>query len=528
MKLRIMLFISGCLLFTFVHAQNEKDFTPEQKFLRTMQLLKTAYVDTVQIDKVVEHGIRMMLEHLDPHSVYMTPEEIKRANEPLQGNFEGVGIQFQVIRDTVNVISTISGGPSEEVGIMAGDKIVEIDGEPFVGSVVTNTSVAEKLRGRKGTKVIVGIIRPPSDKILPFEIIRDRIPLYSIDASFMIDEQTGFIKINRFSGTTMDEFKEAMNKLSKQNMKNLILDLRNNSGGLLRTAIDLSDQFFDRDQLIVYTEGVNITGEKYYSTSNGLFKSGKLIILIDQGSASASEIVSGAVQDWDRGILVGRRSYGKGLVQKPYNYPDGSAIRLTIARYYTPSGRSIQKPYDDDKKKYLMELNDRLEKGEFVNIDSFTFPDSLLYTTPSGRKVYGGGGIMPDVFVPFDTTRLSDFYVEISRKNIFNQFIADYLQQNRKTLKKDYPTIEEFKKGFLPMTEQIVNDLIKYAIAQGVEETEIKEDTRKFMGYVLVGLIARNLFDQEAYFRILIDIDEEVKKALEILGSDEYDKLLNK
>lgn len=528
MKRRFVFFISGCLLFSFVYSQNEKGFTPEQKFLHTMQLLKTSYVDTVEIDKVVEHGIRMMLEHLDPHSVYMTPDEIKRANEPLQGNFEGVGIQFQVIRDTVNVISTISGGPSEEVGIMAGDKIVEIDGEPFVGSIVTNTSVAEKLRGKKGTKVIVGIVRTPSDKILQFEIIRDKIPIYSIDASFMLDEQTGYVRINRFSGTTMDEFRDAVDKLNKQNMENLILDLRNNSGGLLRTAIELSDQFFDRDQLIVYTEGVNVSSEQYYSTKNGLFKTGKLVILIDQGSASASEIVSGAVQDWDRGVIVGRRSFGKGLVQKPFNYPDGSAIRLTIARYYTPSGRCIQKPYDDDKKKYMRELNDRLEKGEFVSIDSLTFPDSLMYTTPKGRKVYGGGGIMPDVFVPFDTTRLSPYYVELSRKNIFNQFIADYLQKNRKSLKKDYSTIEEFKMGFMPLTEQIVNEVISYATDQGIEETEMEEDTRKFMGYVLVGLIARNLFDQEAYFRILIDIDEEVRKAMEILGSDEYEKILNK
>ncbi len=527
MRQRFFLLLAFNLLFISIYAQRETNFTYEHKFLRTVQLLKTAYVDSVDMNNVVEHGIKMMLEHLDPHSVYMTPDEIKRANEPLQGNFEGVGIQFQVIRDTVNVISTISGGPSEEAGLMAGDKIVEIDGLPFVGSVVTNTTVAEKLRGKKGTKVLIGIVRPPSDKILSFEIIRDKIPIYSIDASFMLDENTGYIKVNRFSGTTMDEFANSMEKLNKMNMQNLILDLRNNSGGLLRTAIDLADQFFDSDKLIVYTDGLNMNGEKYYSTSGGLFKSGKLIVLIDQGSASASEIVSGAIQDWDRGVIVGRRSYGKGLVQKPYNYPDGSAIRLTIARYYTPTGRCIQKPYDDDKKKYLSELNDRLEKGEFVNIDSLTFPDSLMYTTPSGRQVYGGGGIMPDVFVPFDTTRLSDYYVELSRKNIFNQFIADYLQNNRKSLKKDYPTIEEFKKGVIPMTEQIVNEIVKYARDQGIDETEMKEDTRKFMGYVLVGLIARNLYDQEAYFRVLIDIDEEVKRALEILSSDEYIKILN-
>jgi carboxyl-terminal processing protease len=526
MKKVIFFSITALLLNICVFAQRETSFTPDQKFLRTLNLLKTAYVDSVNIDKVVEYGIKMMLEHLDPHSVYMTPDEVKRANEPLQGNFEGIGIQFQVIRDTVNVISTISGGPSEEAGILAGDKIVEIDGEAFVGSVVTNTSVADKLRGKKGSKVIVGIIRPPLEKILPFEIIRDKIPLYSIDASFMLDDSTGYIKINRFSSTTMDEFDAAIKKLNQQNVKDLILDLRNNSGGLLKTSIDLSDQFIEKDRLIVYTEGLNMSSEKYFSTSKGEFINGRLIVLIDQGSASASEIVSGAIQDWDRGVIVGRRSYGKGLVQKPFNYPDGSAVRLTTARYYTPTGRCIQKPYDDDKKKYMKELNDRLESGEMVSMESLSFPDSLMFSTPAGRKVYGGGGIMPDVFVPLDTTRLSDYYVELSRKNIINQFIADYMQKNRRDLKKDFPDIEAFKAAFLPKAGQLVNEVIAYATEQGIEPAEINSETRNFMGYILIGVIARNLFDQEAYFRIVIDIDQEIKRAMQVLNSEEYDSIL--
>jgi carboxyl-terminal processing protease len=526
MKKVIFFSITALLLNICVFAQRETSFTPDQKFLRTLNLLKTAYVDSVNIDKVVEYGIKMMLEHLDPHSVYMTPDEVKRANEPLQGNFEGIGIQFQVIRDTVNVISTISGGPSEEAGILAGDKIVEIDGEAFVGSVVTNTSVADKLRGKKGSKVIVGIIRPPLEKILPFEIIRDKIPLYSIDASFMLDDSTGYIKINRFSSTTMDEFDAAIKKLKQQNVKDLILDLRNNSGGLLKTSIDLSDQFIEKDRLIVYTEGLNMSSEKYFSTSKGEFINGRLIVLIDQGSASASEIVSGAIQDWDRGVIVGRRSYGKGLVQKPFNYPDGSAVRLTTARYYTPTGRCIQKPYDDDKKKYMKELNDRLESGEMVSMESLSFPDSLMFSTPAGRKVYGGGGIMPDVFVPLDTTRLSDYYVELSRKNIINQFIADYMQKNRRDLKKDFPDIEAFKAAFLPKAGQLVNEVIAYATEQGIEPAEINSETRNFMGYILIGVIARNLFDQEAYFRIVIDIDQEIKRAMQVLNSEEYDSIL--
>jgi len=526
MKRKLILSLIAVLIITASHAQIEKTITYEQKILRTLQLMKTAYVDSVNMDQIVEYGIKMMLEHLDPHSVYMTPDEVTKSNEPLQGNFEGIGIQFQIIRDTVNVISTISGGPSEEVGIMAGDKIVSIDGEMFTGSLVTNTSVADKLRGKKGTKVIVGIMRAPSSNIIAFEIIRDKIPIYSIDAAFMLDKTTGYIKINRFSGTTLDEFNEAMLKLQSDNIQNLILDLRNNAGGFLRTAIDLSDQFFDKNKLLVYTEGNNMTGEKYYSTSSGSFITGKLVVLIDQGSASASEILAGAVQDWDRGVIIGRRSYGKGLVQKPYNYPDGSAIRLTTARYYTPTGRCIQKPYDDDKKKYMMELNQRLETGELVNMDSISFPDSLMYSTPSGRKVYGGGGIMPDVFVPLDTTRLSDYYIELARKNLINQFVADYLQKNRKTLQKQYPTIETYKTDFILKADELVNEIISYASAQGIEPAAITDETRSFMGYVIVGLIGRNLFDQQAYFKIILDIDMEVEKAMEIINSDEYDRIL--
>ncbi len=524
---RFILSITGCLIFGFLTCQTEDFFTSEHKILRTLQLLRSSYVDSVDIDKVVEHGIKMMLEHLDPHSVYMTAEEVRRANEPLLGSFEGIGIQYHIIRDTVNVISTISGGPSEVVGIMAGDKIVEIDGESFVGSIVTNTNVFSKLRGKKGTKVTVGVIRTHTENIITFEIIRDKIPINSVDAAFMLDEKTGFIKLNRFSGTTISEFNDAVDKLKKSNMQNLIIDLRNNSGGFLKSAIDFTDHFFDIGKLIVYTEGLNTRNEKYFSTSAGAFKNGKLVILIDQGSASACEIVSGAVQDWDRGVLVGRRTYGKGLVQKPFNFPDTSAIRLTIARYYTPSGRCIQKPYDDDKKKYLKELNDRLEKGELVNIDSVVFPDTLLYFTAAGRKVYGGGGIMPDIFVPIDTNRLNDYYAELLRKNIFNQFVVDYLNKNRKNLLKQYPSVDDFKKTFISQADSFVDEIIEYATAQGIEQTEISEKSHEFIGYVIIALIARNLYDTQAYFAIMIDIDIELNKALEILTSGEYENILS-
>jgi carboxyl-terminal processing protease len=528
MKIKIIISISLMFLFLGTYSQSERVFTPEQKFLRTLTLLKTHYVDTVNIEKAVESAIRGMLEKLDPHSVYMTPEETRRANEPLQGNFEGVGIQFQVIRDTVHIISTITGGPSEEVGIMPGDKIVEIDGENFTGSIVTNTSVAGKLRGQKGTKVLIGILRGTTESIISFEVIRDRIPIYSVDASFMLDENIGYIKVNRFSSTTMSEFEEAMKKLKEMGMKELVLDLRNNSGGFLRTAVEMSDQFFEKDKLIVYTEGVNMKGDRYFSSNKGLFIDGKLVVLIDHGSASASEIVSGAVQDWDRGVVIGRRSYGKGLVQRPFNYPDGSAVRLTTARYYTPTGRSIQKPYDDDKKKYMQELNDRLEKGEMVSIDSLDFPDSLMFTTPSGRQVYGGGGIMPDIFVPLDTARLSDYYIELSRKNIFNQFVSDYMQRNRKELRNKYPTVAELKADYVLKFDDLIEEIMSYAEKNGIEKSEMTEESKNFMGYVLVALIARNVFDQQAYFQVMMDIDTEIQQALSVLKSDQYQIILSK
>lgn len=517
-RILFLVFFVCCFSFSsFAQQLSPDNKNSEQKIIRALRLIKNNYVDSADIDNLIEHAIKAMLEHLDPHSVYMDKEEIQKANEPLQGNFEGVGIQFQIIRDTVNVVGVIPGGPSELIGIQAGDKIVAINGEDAVGSIVTNTYVTSKLRGSKGTKVKLGIIRFPLKTITEYDIIRDKIPINSLDASYMIDNTIGYIKLNRFAATTMDEFLAAMEQLKKENMQSLILDLRGNSGGYLKTAIELTDQFFEKDKLLVYTEGLNAPIDKTYSTSNGEFKSGRLLVLVDQGSASASEILAGAIQDLDRGIIVGRRTFGKGLVQRPFNLTDGSVIRLTVSRYYTPSGRCIQKPYEDDTKSYRKEIEERLDKGEFFNQDSISFPDSLMYKTLNGRSVYGGGGIMPDVFVSLDTNRLGDFYVEVMRKNIISIFVSDYLQDNIKELNKRYSSVDEYKKDIKKNADLLFDDFIKYAKDMGAEIVEIEENTKEYLIYIINAHIARRLFENQAFYQIIREVDHDVIKAIEVI-----------
>jgi len=521
MKKLIFLLLFYVVSFTGF-GQTEIDVLHTLKFNRVLHILKSSYVDSVNIEKSVEDAIIGMLEKLDPHSVYLTKEEAKKANEPLEGSFEGIGIQFQIIRDTIYVISTISGGPSELVGVMAGDQIVSIDGKDFTGSKINNSVVMETLRGKKGTKVVVGIYRYPLQEILDFEIIRDVIPIYSLDASFMVDSVTGYIKLNRFSRTTLDEFNDALAGLQKQNIKNLILDLRNNSGGYLMSAVNLADQFFESDKLIVYTKGLNAMEERYKSSNKGGFKTGKLIILVDESSASASEIVAGAVQDWDRGLIIGRRTFGKGLVQKPFTMSDGSLVRLTTARYYTPTGRSIQKPYDDDKKKYIQELSSRLEKGELIEPDSISFPDSLLFNTSAERVVYGGGGIMPDIFVPVDTASLAKYYTDVLRKNIVNMFISDYMRDNRKKLSGKFNSVAKFKKDFDNYDNNFMEAFFSYAEENGVEKQEIDDVTYIYLHTILKSHIARNIFDSSAFFQVIMDVSDEVQKAIEVIYKDEY------
>lgn len=406
MKKLFTLFI--CSLFIGAHAQNKLLNSPSRKLQLAEFAISNLYVDKVDEGKLVEAAIIRMLEELDPHSTYSDPEEVKRLNEPLQGNFDGIGIQFNMATDTLFVIQPVSGGPSEKVGILAGDRIIQVNDTVIAGVKMSTEEVMRRLRGPKGSKVNVKVQRNGVNELLPFTIKRDKIPVYSLDATYMVNSTTGYIRISRFAATTGDEFRTALHKLQSQGMKDLILDLQGNGGGYLNAAIEVCDQLLGKKELIVYTEGRRNPRSEFEAKGDGDFLNGRLVVLVDEYSASASEIVTGAIQDWDRGIVVGRRTFGKGLVQRPIDLPDGSMIRLTVARYYTPSGRCIQKPYESVEQ-YNRDLIERYNRGEMLSADSIHFPDSLkARTLKLGRTVYGGGGIMPDYFVPIDTTMYTD------------------------------------------------------------------------------------------------------------------------
>ena len=512
--IRILFFI---LLPVFASAQAADPRETIQKFAATMQIIDYFYVEPIDQPELVETAIIEMLKDLDPHSVYISKEDVKKADEPLIGNFEGIGIQFQIFKDTILVIAPVPGGPSEKLGIMAGDKIVRIDGEDATGKEVTNEFVQSKLRGEKGTRVDVSIYRKGKSELLEFTIIRDQIPVNSLDAAFMASPDIGYIKLNRFSKTTMDEFYQAMDTLRRQGMSKLILDLRYNSGGYLETAHDLADEFLSKGKMIVYTEGLKSPKTDFIATEKGTFEKGQLVILVNEGSASASEIVAGAVQDWDRGIIVGRRSFGKGLVQKPFRLPDESVIRLTTAKYFTPTGRCIQKPYEDGLEEYQKDFQRRIENGELTHADSIHFPDSLKYYTPAHWIVYGGGGIMPDVFIPFDSTVYSDYYIDLRRNNLFNNFTLQYLDDHRKELQRSYATLKDFNLNFMN-DGQLLELFTDYAEREGVEyDQKGLEDSEDQIYYVLKALIARNLFDYSAYFEVISTIDDDFNEALKIL-----------
>ena len=433
---------------------------PQDKINYALELIKYAYVDSVDSKKLTEEAIKAMVKELDPHSVYIPLEEMREMNEPLVGKFEGVGIQFNIHEDTIMVTQPIPGGPSEKLGIRAGDRIVKIDGVVVASVKITNNDVLKKLRGSKGTKVTVAIFRRDNPDLIDYTITRDNIPIFSMDASYMVAPGIGYIKLSRFADSTVDEFKEALKKLKTQGLKSLILDLQDNGGGYLNRAVELADEFLTEGKKIVFTRGRTSPPEDYTSSVIGGWEKGKLAILVNESSASASEIVSGAIQDWDRGLIIGRRSFGKGLVQKPFQLPDGSAIRLTVAHYYTPSGRCIQKPYklgEDDE--YEMDFSNRLKNGELFNVDSIKFADSTNYYTNSKRIVKGGGGIMPDIFVPLDTTENSTYFTDIRRKNVLGDFTLSYTDNHRNELLKKYPNIEVFKKDFI-VTPDFFNEFI--------------------------------------------------------------------
>lgn len=524
---KIGLFLLATLVITSVSlAQKGDPKATSEKFNTLLYYIESMYVDSTNTEDLVEHAIREMLEELDPHSVYISKEELQEANEPLNGSFEGIGIQFNIVKDTIYVITPISGGPSEKLGILAGDKIVEVEGEPVAGIGITNNDVRKLLKGPKGTRVAVGIQRKGERNLLDFTITRDKIPIFSVDATFMIDDDIGYIKVNRFAKTTMRELRTAMTQLKGEGMEQLILDLQGNGGGLLSTAIDMADEFLSDDKLIVYTEGRSFPREDTHGSRDGSFEKGNLIVLVDEGSASASEIVSGAVQDWDRGLIVGRRSFGKGLVQRPVPLPDGSAVRLTVQKYYTPSGRCIQKSYEEGVEAYRSEKYDRYLNGELHSMEGIDLPDSLRYETKlKKRTVYGGGGILPDVFVPIDTTYRSDFFSSLLRKGIANDFALDYVDPIRDELLAQYPTTNEFVDKF-EISQEMMDELLEFAKESEVEFDEEQYAMSEFaIKTRLKALIGRNLYDYSAFYKVVNVLNPSYRRAVEILQDGSFKKM---
>lgn len=563
---------AACLLFTgAVYAQGNRVYDVNvQKMNRLMQFIRYYYVDSADFETLTDKGIVEMLKQLDPHSVYVPKKEIRRMNEPLEGNFDGIGVQFQIIKDTIVVVEPVKGGPSERVGIRAGDKIIRIDDSVAVGKICTNAWVFKKLRGKKGTRVNVTVHRAHQEEPLYFTIVRDKIPIHCVESYFMVDKETGYIQLERFAQQTLTEFRNALEELKAQGMKNLIFDLRDNSGGYLQAAIDMVGEFMGKDKLAVYTQN-NQTGNRFnYTTQHpGHFEEGRLVILINEYSASASEIVSGAVQDYDRGIVIGRRSFGKGLVQQQLPLPDSAQVRLTTSRYHIPSGRCIQKPYED-MEAYSRDVINRYNKGELTHADSIHFPDSLKYRTANGRIVYGGGGVMPDIFIPMDTGKISDYYYRLFRRNIFSPFVMQYLEKHRASLLETYPDFDCFYEKF-EVDEAMMREFYAYARAEGVTDTfefklnsylndftkkykdtlekmfptresvqeghamerffadylddmqrdyrkrQAEFDTEKYIKRQLRTLLARNLYDTHASAKIWMETDDTFQEAVRVI-----------
>ncbi|MBO5251857.1 MAG: S41 family peptidase [Bacteroidaceae bacterium] len=515
----------ACILSIGALQAQEKKNNQANKPIRKLQLAQFAianlYVDETDENKLVESAIIGMLEELDPHSTYSTPEEVKKMNEPLQGNFDGIGIQFNMAEDTLFVIQPVSGGPSEKAGILAGDRIVMVNDTVIAGVKMSTEDVTRRLRGPKGTLVTVKVVRREVPEQLSFTIKRDKIPVYSLDASYMVDSKIGYIKINRFGATTHREFMDALASLKGQGMQDLILDLQGNGGGYLNAAIDIANEFLGDGELIVYTEGRRSPRKNFLADGNGKHQKGRLVVLVNEYSASASEIVSGAVQDWDRGWVVGRRTFGKGLVQRPIDLPDGSMIRLTVSRYYTPSGRCIQKPYEN-MESYDADLIERYNRGEMMSADSIHFPDSLKSKTLKlGRTVYGGGGIMPDYFVPVDTTLFTDYHRQINYKGVLLKVHYKLIDTYRKEWTRDYPDYGTFHRNFAlkdEMMQQLIEEATKAGIAYHEEQYKQSESLLKLQ---LKALIARDLWDMNEYYHTINAVDKSVTKAIELLQSEQ-------
>ena len=506
-----------------LHAQfrmGHNDDTPLRKLQYAEVAITNLYVDSVDEKKLVEDAIRGMLNKLDPHSSYSTPKEVKELNEPLNGNFEGIGVQFNMIEDTLLVIQPVTNGPSEKVGILAGDRIVSVNDTAIAGVKMSKEEIMKRLRGPKGTKVHLGIVRQGIKDRLKFMVVRDKIPVKSVDATYMIRPTIGYIRIGNFGATTYSEFLESLEKLRKEGMESLILDLQENGGGYLKAAVDVANEFLQKGDLIVYTEGRKTPRTEYTADGSGIFQKGKVVVLVDGYTASAAEIVTGAIQDQDRGLVVGRRTFGKGLVQRPIDMPDGSMIRLTIAHYFTPSGRCIQKPYKKgENKDYAMDMMNRLKSGELTNADSIHFADSLKYETlRQHRMVYGGGGITPDEFVPLDTTLYTKFHRELAAKSIVIQHNLRFVDNHRKELTARWTDFADFKQNF-EVPQSLIDGIIAEGEKQGIkpkDEAELQK-TVPYLSLQLKALIARDIWDMSEYFSVFNESSEMVKKALKIL-----------
>lgn len=482
------------------------------KLDNVLNYIEDEYVDEISMNELLEMTIPKVLVDLDPHSQYIPARALQRVNEPLEGNFSGVGIQFNMLEDTLVVIQTIANGPSQKAGILAGDRIISVDDEVVAGVNMPSDSIVNRLRGPKGTSVDVRIVRRDVDGFLDFGIIRDNIPLFSVDVDYMITNSIGYIRLNKFSATTQEEFVMAVDKLRSQGMEKLILDLRENGGGYMNGAVFIADQFLDGNELIVYTEGKAREKDEYRSIPGGMCTDLEIEILIDENSASASEILAGAIQDNDRGTIIGRRSFGKGLIQEQIQLSDGSAVRLTVARYYTPTGRSIQKPYSSDLDEYYSDFRTRYLNGELEVADSNKFADSLKYITPGGNVVYGGGGIMPDLFVPLDTTGISDYYIEVRNKGLLYRFSLQYADENRQVLSA-FSGPEDFK-AYLGK-QNIFRKFVMFASNEGVSgsQTDISL-SEEILTVQLIAYIARNFIDNKGFYPIIQEIDYTLLQAI--------------
>ncbi len=520
--------VGGILIGRFFSTEAPFGNSPRyDKIESLLQCIEQQYVDTVNRNDLIENVVPKILGELDPHSAYIPAKDLESVNEELEGSFSGIGIQFSLLNDTINVVSVIPGGPSEKVGILAGDRIIAVNDSAFVGEDISNDGVMKALKGPKGTVVKLEILRKTSKKPLTYEVTRGDIPVNSIDAAFMLDNESGYIKVSKFGRTTYDEFINALSKLNNQKAKNFIIDLRGNSGGLMDIPINMANELLPANRLIVYAEGKAFEREDAVSNGTGTFQEAPLIVLTDEWSASSSEIFAGAIQDNDRGLIVGRRTFGKGLVQQQIPFRDGSAIRLTVARYYTPSGRCIQKEYELGKADdYSMDIINRYKHGEFFNADSIKQNKELVYYTVNGREVYGGGGIMPDIFVPRDTTGYTSYFNNVANEGLLYQYAFDYTDRYRDKLSQA-KNLDEL----MPMIEgnTLLNNFVQYAAQKGIRPRPVYINiSRKLIIGTLQAYIARNILGEEAFYKLLLRDDETLKKAQEILArQDTYTRLLS-